>query len=224
MNLGNDWLGFVLCTIYVLGMIALGEGLRRWLGYTSNFTRKVIHIGVGMVAWLLHFFFQLPWLFIICCGIFAVLTFLDWKYGLVEAMASGDESNLGTVYFPIMVAIVVYFFWDRPPLMVAALMPLTWGDGMAPVIGRRFGTLSYQILSTKRTLEGSLGFFLFAFVFTWLALWAVNGSPNISPIEALVPALVVTAVSTLVEAISVWGLDNITITIAAMLILNAWPF
>lgn len=224
MNIGNDWLGFVYCAIYVVGVIGVGVVLQQWRGYSSNFTRKVIHIGVGMVAWLLHILFQQPWLFIICCGVFAVLTFLDWRYGLVKAMASEDEGNLGTVYFPIMVAIVAYFFWDRPPLMVAALMPLTWGDGMAPVIGRTFGTRSYQILSTTRTLEGSLGFFLFAFFFTWVALWFVNGSPAISPVEALLPAIVVTAVSTLVEAVSVWGLDNITITIAAMLILNAWPF
>ncbi|MBK7218181.1 MAG: hypothetical protein IPH95_14295 [Candidatus Promineofilum sp.] len=49
----NNTLGFILCLLYVFGMIGLAELLRRWRGYGSGFTRKVIHIGVGMMSWFL---------------------------------------------------------------------------------------------------------------------------------------------------------------------------
>jgi hypothetical protein len=32
------------------------------------------------------------------------------------------------------------------------------------------------------------------------------------------------AVTTLIEAVSIWGLDNLAVTAAAVLILNWWPF
>jgi hypothetical protein len=32
------------------------------------------------------------------------------------------------------------------------------------------------------------------------------------------------AVTTLIEAVSIWGLDNLTVTAAAILILRAWSF
>ncbi|MCA9966514.1 MAG: hypothetical protein KC423_19830, partial [Anaerolineales bacterium] len=137
---------------------------------------------------------------------------------------SSDQANLGTVYFPLMAGIVAYVFWQQPPLMVAALMPLTWGDGMAPVIGKAYGQRQYTVYSSVRTLEGSLGFLVAGFIFTWLALWVVNGSPDISPGAALVPAFVVTLVTMFIEAISIWGVDNITITAVAILIFRAWPF
>lgn len=220
----NNWLGFLLCLLYIFLIIGLAEGLRRWRGYTSSFTRKVIHIGVGMMSWGLHYLFDAPWLFIVACVAFMVLNFLDWKYGFLAAMASSDRSNLGTVYFPLAAAVVAYLLWETPPLMVAALMPLTWGDGLAPVVGKLYGRRVYKVHTSTRTLEGSAGFFVAGFIFTWLALWAVAGTPDITPAQALLPALVITLVTTVVEAISILGVDNLTITAVSVFILSIWPF
>ena len=220
----NNTLGFILCLLYVFTMIGLAELLRRWRGYGSGFTRKVIHIGVGMMSWFLHLLFTSPWPFVAACGAFMVINLLDWRYDFFKAMKSSSRSNLGTVYFPLAAAVVALVFWDRPPLMVAALMPLTWGDGLAPVIGATWGKRVYRIHTSTRTLEGSLGFFVAGFVFTWLALWAMPGLLDISPAAAVLPALVIMAVTTLIEAVSIWGLDNLSVTAAAILILSVWRF
>ena len=220
----NNTLGFILCLLYVFTMIGLAELLRRWRGYGSGFTRKVIHIGVGMMSWFLPALFTSPWPFVAACGAFMVINLLDWRYDFFKAMKSSSRSNLGTVYFPLAAAVVALVFWDRPPLMVAALMPLTWGDGLAPVIGATWGKRVYRIHTSTRTLEGSLGFFVAGFVFTWLALWVMPGLPEISPAAAVLPALIIMAVTTLIEAVSIWGLDNLTVTAAAILILSVWRF
>ncbi len=205
-------------------MIGLAELLRRRRGYGSGFTRKVIHIGVGMMSWFLHLLFTTPWPFVAACGAFMVINLLDWRYDFFKAMKSSSRSNLGTVYFPLAAAVVALVFWEQPPLMVAALMPLTWGDGIAPVVGAAWGKRLYRIHTSTRSLEGSAGFFVAGFVFTWLALWVMPGLPDISPAAALLPALVIMAVTTVIEAVSIWGLDNLTITAAAILILSVWPF
>ena len=46
----NNTVGFIVCLAYIFGIIGLAEGLRRWRSYGSGFTRKVIHIGVGMLS------------------------------------------------------------------------------------------------------------------------------------------------------------------------------
>ncbi len=219
----TDWIGFVLCTVYIFALIGGAEALRHWRGYDNFFTRKVIHIGVGLLIWVVPFLFTSPWPFILACFAFALLTFLDWRYGFFKAMASSNPQNLGTVYFPLAAAAVTYVFWDSPPLMVAALMPLTLGDGLAPVVGK-FGTHAYRIHASKRTLEGSFGFFIATAVGTWLALWIMPGSPEVTPIAAVVPALVIALATTLVEAVSIWGVDNVTVTATAMILLWTWPF
>ena len=224
MTLPNNWLGLLISLLYIFGIIGLGEGLRRWRADSSDFTRKVIHIGVGMMSWALHFLFDRPWFFIAACAAFMVINWLDWHYGFFAAMASGDRANLGTVYFPLAAGVVAYLFWSQPPLMVAALMPLTWGDGLAPVVGRAYGRHPYTVLNSRRTVEGSVGFFIFSFLFTWLALWLVSGPPAIAPLTAVWPALVISFITAIMEAISIWGLDNLTVTAVAIILLKLWPF
>lgn len=223
-NRMNNTVGFLICVGYVFGIIGAAELLRRVFGYGAGFTRKVIHIGVGMMSWILPFLFDIPWPFVAAALFFAGLNLLDWRFGFFGAMASSDRNNLGTVYFPLAAAAVVLIFWEQPPLMVAALMPLTWGDGIASVIGHSFGRHPYTVFGHTRTLQGSAGFFLAGLFFTWLALWMVPGPPAIDPLLALGPAAVIMSSTTLIEAVSIWGLDNITITTVAILILLIWPF
>jgi len=224
MLLNNNLLGIIICTVYIFSIIGLAELLRRRRGYTSGFTRKVIHIGVGMMTWGLVYIFTSPWPFIGTCLVFTFLLYLDYKYELVPAMASSDKSNKGTIYFPLAAAAGVLVFWEQPALMVASLMPLTWGDGLAPVVGKAYGRRAYFVASHMRTVEGSAGFFVFGMLFTWLALWVMPGLPDITPAGAILPALIVMAVTTLIEAVSIWGLDNLAVTGAAIVILSLWPF
>ena len=220
----NNLTGLLIAYGYIFGVIGIAEGLRRWRGYGNDFTRKVIHIGVGTLIWLVPFLFNSPWPFVFACLTFAIINLLDWHYGFFSSMVSSNRSNLGTVYFPVAAAAVAIVFWDQPPLMVAALMPLTWGDGFASVVGRAYGKNTYTLFGHTRSLQGSTTFFVIGGFFTWLALWVMHGSPVITPLEAILPTLTVMIATTFVEAISPWGLDNLTVTAAAILVLSLWSF
>ncbi|MEW5985167.1 MAG: hypothetical protein AB1791_00870 [Chloroflexota bacterium] len=220
----SPWLGLFLCYVYIFAMIGAAEGLRRWRGFSSDFTRKFIHVSVGMMMWVVPVLFDSPWYFVGAAVSFMVLNFLDWRFGFLAAMASTDRSNLGTVYFPLAAAVVALLFWDNPPLMVAAVMPLTWGDGLAPVIGRAFGRHPYRVYGHTRTLEGSAAFVVMGFLSTWLALWLAAGEPALTAGAAFLPALVTAVLTALVEAVSIWGIDNLTVTMTAAIILGLWKF
>jgi phytol kinase len=220
----NNFVGLIIAFGYIFGVIGLAEGLRRWRGYGTGFTRKFIHIGVGMLSWLVPFLFDSAWPFVFACLVFVLINLLDYRYGFFSAMASSDRSNLGTVYFPLAAAVVALIFWENPPLMVAALMPLTWGDGLAPVVGRAYGHNTYVVFGHTRSLQGSATFFVMGGFFTWLALWLMPGAPEITALMAIPPALIILLLTTLTEAVSPWGLDNLTVTAAAILVLSLWPF
>ena len=219
----QDYTALVLTYVYLFGVIALGEFLR-WAGSRpASFTRKFIHIGVGMWVVGTALLFETWYIALIPPVSFVLINSVSYLRGTFKAMESEDKGNLGTIYFPISFAAVVYYFWPQPVLMVAAMMPLTWGDAMAAIVGQRHGHYRFTIAGRTRTLEGSIAMFLWSWVMTALALFTMPylaGKPPIHWLVAMIYGAAVGLVCALVEALTPWGLDNLTIPAASALILS----
>jgi len=214
-----NWLALILAFVYVFVAIGLGELLRRSLRLSQGFTRKFIHIAVGMISIPTVLMFKSLYWAILPPLAFVVINYLDYHFGLIQAMMSSNRSNLGTVYFPISFAVILAVFWGNPTmptthphLIVAALMPLTWGDALAAVVGERIGRHRYTILGHTRSLEGSFIMLVVSALATWLALGSLSSS-------VAYIAIIVAWGATLVEAISPWGIDNLTVPAVSALIL-----
>jgi phytol kinase len=211
----SDPLALVLAFLYVSIILALGEGLRRGLKLSVEFTRKFVHIGVGMVSFLLVWLFQAWQWAIIPPLAFIVINYISYRRQIFAGMETGERGQLGTVYFPISFAILIPLLWSMPALLVASLMPMTWGDAFAAIIGKRFGARNFTMLGHTRSMEGSATMFVFSFVATFLAL-VVFAQPIVT---SLVLALVVAIVATIVEAFSPFGIDNLTVPLTSAIVL-----
>jgi phytol kinase len=214
----SNWLALLISFIYVFAMIGIAEGLRKWRGYTVEFTRKFIHIAVGMWAYGTVLLFERRTFAIIPPLSFSVInTFSYWR-GTFKAMETGEKENLGTIYFPISFAALIWLFWGHPHLLVASLMPMTWGDALAAIVGRRIGQHRYTIAGSTRSLEGSAAMFLAGWVATFVPLVLMSAGV-IAPITAAGIAAVTALGATVVEAVSPWGMDNLTVPAVSALIL-----
>lgn len=216
----QDWLALIISYVYVFAMIGVGEGLRQWRSYSTEFTRKFIHIAVGLWAFGTVLLFQ-HWYFAIIPPLsFVLLNYISYRGEIFKSVETGEKGNLGTVYFPISFAIIICLLWERPNLLVASLMPMTWGDGLAAVLGRRYGQRKYSILGSTRSMEGSLVMFLFSWVSVFLALLLL---PPLGWQTSLLYSLALAVFATIVEALSPWHIDNLTVSFfsAALLYLIA---
>jgi len=214
--MGSDWLALVLSFVYVFVAIGIAEAMRRWRGYSTDFTRKFIHLTVGMWSVGTVLLFERWYMAIIPPVSFILLNYFSYRQETFKAMETGEKGNLGTVYFPLSFSLVIVLFWGSPHLLVASLMPMTWGDAMAAVLGRRYGQFRYTLWGSTRSLEGSVSMFLFAFMATFLVLWLF---PPLSLGLSLLYALVVALLATLVEAVTPWHLDNLTVPLVSVLVL-----
>lgn len=211
----SDPLALILAFLYVSIILALGEGLRRGLKLGVEFTRKFVHIGVGMVVFLLVWLFQ-SWQWAIIPPLaFIVINYISYRRQIFAGMETGERGQLGTVYFPISFAILIPLLWSMPVLLVASLMPMTWGDAFAAIIGKRFGAREFSILGHTRSLEGSLTMFVFSFIATFLAL-VIFAQPIGTSLGL---AFIVAIVATIVEAFSPYGIDNLTVPLTSAVVL-----
>jgi phytol kinase len=214
--MSRDIIALIASFVYVFAMIGAAELLRKWRGYSVDFTRKFIHIAVGMWAYGTVLLFENRVFAIIPPLAFVAINAFSYWRGTFKAMETGEKGNLGTIYFPLSFAALIWLFWGRPHLIVASLMPMTWGDALAAVVGRRIGRRHYSVLGSTRSVEGSMTMFLAAWVATSMTLILLGTG---DPMTALWISAVTAFFAALVEAVSPWGIDNLTVPAISALVL-----
>jgi phytol kinase len=216
--MSQDRIALIASFTYVFAMIGVAEGLRKWRGYSVEFTRKFIHIAVGMWAFGTVLLFERRAFAIIPPLAFVAINALSYWRGTFKAMETGEKGQLGTVYFPLSFAALIWVLWGHPHLLVASLMPMTWGDALAAVLGRRIGQHRYTVGRSTRSLEGSAVMFLASWAATLVALVLLAPEP-LGPAAAVGAAAATALAATAVEAVSPWGIDNLTVPAVSALML-----
>jgi phytol kinase len=206
----NDTYALIASFVYVFGMIGAAEALRKWRGYSVEFTRKFIHVAVGMWSYGTVLLFERRALAVIPPLAFVAINAVSFWKGTFKAMETGEKQNLGTVYFPLSFAAVVWSLWNQPAAIVASLMPMTWGDALAAVLGRAFGKHHFSIIGSRRSLEGSAAMLLASWLATSCALLLL-GPGRAAPGHLAAASAATALAATVVEALSPWGIDNLTV-------------
>ncbi len=210
----------VLSLVYVFGVVSVMDKFVK-KGFPQDISRKIVHIAAGswLVFWL--FFDNSVWtkyLNILPGFVWLVLLIIKgfWADENDEAVKTmtrtGDRKELlkGPLYFTVVMCIMGTFFY-RQEIAVISMGILGWGDGLAPVIGKKYGTIKYKVF-VEKSLQGSLSFFIFGFLGVLILLFVLQMKIDLSLI------LFCCVITTFVEAISPKDLDNIFIPIVCILI------
>ena len=221
----SPFLGNLIVTaltfIYVFGLVAVMNFCVNRFNLPQDISRKVTHIGAGSLIVFLALYNDLHWSKYLNVTILIVWIILLIQKGLfasdedeaVKTMTrTGDKSELlkGPLYFVIVAAICGTLFYKTFP-GIMAMTTLGWGDGIAPIIGSRYGKLKYEVLSSK-SLEGTASMFIAAFAASLFFVWLIIPSEfNVMRIFLL------SAIATVVEACSPKEIDNILIPIVVIL-------
>ena len=183
---------------FILG----AEFLKRKFSLPSAFTRRAIHIGTAIVAGVAPIFVtkgEIFWVSII----FAIILFIGRAYHLFSAIHSVERHTFGEVYLPLGVAFTALFFLPQNiQAFQFGIFIMGISDAIGGLVGEKFGKHPLSIFGNKKTMEGSLAFFVVS-----LALTAIF-APLISYKLILVPVIL-----TLVELCFVYGLDNLVLPI-----------
>ncbi|VEU81238.1 diacylglycerol/polyprenol kinase family protein [Haploplasma axanthum] len=212
----NNILGVILSFVFVFLIIGASTILQKKQIIGEEGTRKLVHIGVSNWWFFVIFMFNNMYYAIIPPIIFIVLNYLSYKKNIFKSMERKEDNNLGTVYFPIALLILVIFsftFMD-PILAGIGILVLGYGDGIAAIIGKKYGKIK---LLNNKTLMGSATMFIVSFIVSLVMLMAFM---NLSVDVAIVLSIVAASVGMLVELITPFGLDNLSVPIIVSICLN----
>ena len=202
-----------LCT----SILVLAETVRRAFAVESEWTRKLVHVLMGLTA------SAFPWLFcdgrsvLLLCALFAVVLGASLAFSGLPSIHRVDRRTAGALWFPLGVAWVFLAAHGRSDLYLMAMLVLTFADPAAAMVGRARGTHRLRLGGGAKTLEGSLAFFLVA---SECLLVAVCLTTPLHPGESFVRAIAIAALLTAVELLSPAGSDNFLVPVAGFLLLE----
>jgi len=227
----NNLLALVITFVIALAWLRLMDFFahRGWI--ESRLSRKLIHIGTGPIFVLCWLLFkdttQARWLaalvpFAITLQFVLVGMGVIKDEAAVQAMSrTGDRREIlrGPLYYGIVFIIMTVIYWKDSPTGIIALMLMCGGDGLADVLGRRFSSPPLP-WNANKTVMGSFGMFigglaLAAFIVGMYVCAGVFAAPFL---YYLTPLLIIAAAGMLVESLPVKDVDNITVTLAAVVL------
>jgi phytol kinase len=200
-GLGGLWLAIV--------------GLAAWTLYQHDaepeLVRKVVHIGTGNII-LLAWGLALPaWMGIAAGLFFGAVALASYAKPFLPGINNVGRRSYGTFFYAISIGLLVGWFWTLglPQYAVLGVLTMTWGDGLAGLIGRRWGRHPYSIWGSQKSWEGTIAMALISGAIA-LPLLAWSGLGLGLRIGA---AAVVAIAAAGLEACSTDGLDNLTVPI-----------
>jgi phytol kinase len=197
----------------------------------SRLSRKIIHIGTGpifVLCWLLFPGFWYSRYLAALVPLLITVQFALVGLGIMKDEASvkamsrtGDRREIlrGPLYYGIMFVLVTIFFWTENPIGIVALMMMCGGDGVADVIGRGFKSAKLPH-SPEKSVAGSLGVLFGGWILSALVLLAyVFAGVFPAPFSAyLIPITAIAVVGMIVESLPFKDIDNITVTLASVIV------
>jgi len=213
----TDLVGVAIVYLYVAGLLVFTEKVvaKRY----PILSRKVLHIMVGNVAFLLPIF-QTRWMMaFVTAGPFILFTFLMSPYSPISKMrgkTSEAGHGMGLVYYAISWTVLAYFFFESKEIIAIGILAMSYGDGFASLIGMRYGKKAFRVFDDVKSYVGSFAMFCFTFLMMNVALLfysTFSFSHSVCPfcLESEVLLLSIAFVAALAEAVTPKGLDNLSV-------------
>lgn len=206
----GDIFGLLLVYGYVILILVISEKV---LKKYPTFSRKFLHIMVGNILFILPIFSSRWIMAFLAAGPFIILTYLMSPHTplKISDRISASGHGLGLVYYSISWFVLALLFFDQPWIIGVGIAAMSYGDGMASLIGQKYGKIKYNLFGDTKSLEGSVTMFLVLIVALSVVLLYYGQPINLVVIGA------VALVATLFEGMTPKGFDNITACFSAVI-------
>jgi len=212
----SDIVGVAAVYIYVAVLILFTEKV-----FAKKYpvqSRKFLHIMTGNIAFILPLFETREIMAFVAAGPFILFTFLMSPYSPIKSMrgkTSEAGHGLGLVYYAITWTVLAYVFFDHREIIAMGILAMSYGDGLASLIGIKYGKRTYTVFKDTKSYVGSIAMLVCTFLFLIIAL-VFYAEPV--TLRAVAYLLCIAGVATVVEGITPLGLDNLSVpfVVAAM--------
>jgi len=205
---------FTVILLYLISILLISIVFKKYNEDSREIARKIIHIGIGPLIPIAQFLKIDQNSALIFTGIVSLMVFINYIYKLFPTIEDVDRKSYGTLFYCLSLFILIYLFWDKDPYaLITGFFIMTFGDGLAGLIGRSFKSRSWDFFKQKKSLIGTMTMFLTSLIVVCSIGYAQQNSFYLN-------YFTIAFFATLIEQFSILGIDNFMVPIFSALLFN----
>ena len=205
---------FILILLYIFSIFLISIVFKKYNKDSREIVRKIIHIGIGPLIPIAQFLKINQNSALIFTGIVSIMVFINYTYKLFPTIEDVERKSYGTLFYCLSLFILIWLFWDKDPYaLIAGFFIMTFGDGLAGLIGKNFNSKNWIIFNQKKSLFGTLIMFLTSLIVVCSIGYAQQKNVNLN-------YFAIAFLATILEQFSVLGIDNFIVPISSALCFN----
>lgn len=193
---------FVIALI-CLFLLGINELWWRHHREPDELSRKFVHIVAGSFVAFWPYFLSWNQIRVLALAAFIIVA-VSKRFNVFKTIHTATRPTWGEAFFALAVGLTT-FVTHNPAVYVTALLQMSLADGLAAVIGTKYGVGNdYSVLGAKKSLAGSATFLFVSYIILLsLSLFSTH--------VAIPWCLTIAFVATILENIGLRGSDNLLV-------------
>ena len=205
---------FTVILLYLFSIFLVSIVFKKYNEDSREIVRKIIHIGMGPLIPIAQFLKIDQNSALIFTGIVSLMVLINYTYKLFPTIEDVERKSYGTLFYCLSLFILIFLFWDKDPYaLITGFFIMTFGDGLAGLIGKSFNSKSWIFFKQKKSLLGTLTMFLTSIIVVCSIGYSQQNSFYLN-------YFVIASLATVLEQFSVLGVDNFIVPISSALYFN----
>lgn len=204
----------VAAFIVIAGLLVLVELLWREKLIKRTNGRALVHILVACWVAFWPLFLSFNTISLLALVMFGGVV-MSRTFNVFASIHRPKRWTIGELLFPLAILVCAQLA-DNGAVFAVAMLQLGLADGFASIVGSRTLYKPYNVLGQQKSVGGTLAFVVIA-IFLVIASFIYKGTWGA---EAALMLAVLPAVTAAAENISVFGLDDITVPLLSVVLLN----
>ena len=205
---------FTIILLYLFSIFSISIVFKKFNKDSKEIVRKIIHIGIGPLIPIAQFLNIDQNSALIFTGIISFMVFINYTYRLFPTIEDVERKSFGTLFYCLSLFILIFLFWDKDPYaLITGFFIMTFGDGLAGLVGKSFNSKNWIFFKQKKSLIGTLTMFLSSLIVVCAIGYAQQNSFNFN-------YFTIAFIATFLEQFSILGIDNLIVPISSALCFN----
>ena len=205
---------FIIILLYLFLTFLISIVFKKYNEDSKEIVRKIIHIGIGPLIPIAQFLKIDQNSALIFTVLVSLMVLVNYKYKLFPTIEDVERKSYGTIFYCLSLFILIYLFWDKDPYaLISGFFIMTFGDGLAGLIGKSFKSKSWIFFKQKKSLYGTITMFLTSLIVVCSIGYAQQNSFSID-------YFTIALLATVLEQFSVFGIDNFIVPVSSALLFN----